>query len=57
MADEFGKELEPLTFGFKNCIDPPISGVPSYRYDWVPKHYKDDTEDYDSDLPDLQPIS
>jgi len=45
--------LEEGLFGEIDCADPVISGVPSTRFDFVPKHHKEDILD-DVDL-DLKP--
>jgi len=43
--------LLPRISGAKDCTDPVIGGVPSFRYDWVPKHDNHDNQPIDPDLP------
>ena len=44
-----GKQLEPRTYGQKDCADPVIFGQPSFQYDWITKHHNEDI-DFDADL-------
>ena len=44
-----GKQLEPRTYGQKDCTEPIIVGQPGYRFDWVPKVHNEDIN-FDVDL-------
>ena len=44
--------FKPRSVGKTDCSDPPISGLPSFNYDWVPKYDNGDSEPIkDLDLP------